>query len=116
MIRYLAAAAVLVAGPAFAQAAAAPDHSMHAGHASHGDHAAHGAAHAKLTLDSPIEAIVANPKGRAVLDAALPGLTTHEHYPHFKAMTLNQVAPMSNGMVSAETLAKVKAELEAIEG
>lgn len=109
MIKYLAAAAVLAAGPAFAQTAPAHDHSMHG---AHGDHAAH----AKLTLDTPIEAIVAHPKGKAILDAALPGLTTHEHYPHFKAMTLSQVAPMSNGMVSAEALAKVKAELEAIGG
>ena len=38
-----------------------------------------------------------------------------EHYPMFKAMTLNQIAPMSNGQVSAEALAKVKADLEAIQ-
>lgn len=106
MIRILAAAAVLASGPALAQTAPAQDHSMHAGHA---------AAQGKLSLDTPVEAIVANPKGKAVLDAQLPGLTTHEHYPMFKAMTLNQIAPMSNGQVSAEALAKVKADLEAIQ-
>lgn len=111
MIRYLAAAAVLAAAPALAQSGPAADHSAHAGHGAHADHAAH----AKLTLDTPIEAIVASPKGKAVLDAQLPGLSTHEHYPMFKSMTLNQVAPMSNGQVSAEALAKVKAELEAIQ-
>lgn len=115
MIRILAAAAVLASGPALAQTAPAQDHSMHAGHADHSAHAGHAAAQGKLSLDTPVEAIVANPKGKAVFDAQLPGLTTHEHYPMFKAMTLNQIAPMSNGQVSAEALAKVKADLEAIQ-
>jgi hypothetical protein len=71
-------------------------------------------AQAKLTIDSPIESIAANPAGKAVLDKDLPGLTSHEAFDSFKAMSLKDVAPMSNGVISDEALAKVAADLAAI--
>lgn len=89
----------------------AQDHSGQAGHA---DHASHAAATAKLSLDTPVEAIVADAKGKAVLDAELPGLTTHEHYPMFKAMSLKQLAGMAPDKLTPEALAKVEAGLAAI--
>lgn len=69
---------------------------------------------ARLSLDTPIETIAADEKGKAVLDADLPGLTTHEHYDMFKGMTLNQLAPMAGDKMTGEVLAKVKADLAAI--
>ena len=107
------AAAALVAAPAMAQ-----DHSAHAGmdHSAHAgmDHSAHAKAAAKFSLDTPIATLVADEKAKAVLDANLPGLTTHEHYEMFKGMSLAQIAPMAGDKMPAEALAKVKTELAAL--
>lgn len=87
-----AALSVLVAAPAFAQAPAAA---------------------AALSVEStPIETIAANPAAKAVLDQDLPGLTTHEAYDQFKAMTLTQVAPMSEGKITPEALKTLQADLD----
>lgn len=80
----------------------------------HADHAAHAPAAARFTLDTPIAAIAADEQGKAVLDANLPGLTTHEHFQMFKGMSLNQLAPMAGDKLPAEALAKVGAALAAI--
>jgi hypothetical protein len=71
-------------------------------------------AHARLSLDTPVEAIVADQAGKAVLDADLPGVTTHEHYDMFKSMTLRQLSTMAPDKLTAEILAKVEADLAAI--
>ncbi|MGH6909497.1 MAG: hypothetical protein ACREEG_04860, partial [Phenylobacterium sp.] len=97
-----AALSVLAAAPAFAQAPAAPAP------------AAPAAAGALSVENTPIETIVANPAGKAVLDKDLPGLTTHEAYDQFKAMTLAQVAPMSQGAITPEALKTVQADLDKI--
>ena len=72
------------------------------------------AASAALTLDSPIQDIAANPAGKAILDKDLPGLTSHPAYDQFKAMSLKDVAPMSNGAISDAALAKTGADLAAL--
>jgi hypothetical protein len=95
--------AVALATPALAQTA---DHSAHMA-----TPAATATAAAKFTLDTPIEQIVADPKAKAVLDADLPGVSTHQAYDMFKSMSLNQVAPMSQGKITPEALAKVQADL-----
>ena len=101
-----AALSVLAAAPAFAQAPAAP--------APAAAPAAPAAAGALNVESTPIETIVANPAGKAVLDKDLPGLTTHEAYDQFKAMTLAQVAPMSQGAITPEALKTVQADLDKI--
>lgn len=75
--------------------------------------AAPGAA-AALSLDTPIETIAANPAGKAVLEANMPGITTHAQYAMFKGMTLKQVAPMSGGQITEAVLAKTQADLAGI--
>ena len=72
------------------------------------------AAAAKFSLDTPIETIVADPAAKAVLDADLPGVSTHPAYDQFKSMSLSQVQPMSQGALTDEALAKVKTDLAAI--
>ena len=62
-------------------------------------------------LDTPIEAIAADPAGKAVLDRDLPGLTTHPMYEQFKTMSLNDVQPMSQGAITDPALAKTKVDL-----
>ena len=70
---------------------------------------------ARLSLDTPVEAIAADAAGKAVLDAALPGLTTHEHYEMFKGMSLRALSGMAPDKLPAEALAKVEAELAKIQ-
>lgn len=69
---------------------------------------------AKFTLDSPIEMIVADPAGKAVIDKDLPGTTTHPMYDQFKTMSLNQVAPMAADKMTPVLMAKVQADLAAV--
>ena len=94
-----AAALALFAPAAFAQTAPAP---------------AAPAAAAKFSLDTPIEALVADAKAKAVLDADLPGVTTHASYEMFKTFSLRAVQPMSGGKLTDEILKKVEADLAAI--
>ncbi|WP_219892381.1 hypothetical protein [Aquisediminimonas profunda] len=72
------------------------------------------AAVAAFSIDSPIEQLVANPATKAVLEADFPGVTTHPAYEQFKAMSLKQLAPYSNGIITDEMLAKASADLAAV--
>ncbi len=91
-MRHIALAALaLVAAPVAAEVASAP-----------------------LTIDSPIAALAADPRAKAVLDEALPGLTRHRMYGFFKSMSLKTLQPMSRGKVSDAALAKIAAGLAAI--
>lgn len=69
------------------------------------------AAAAKFNLDTPIQDIVADAKAKAALESVFPGISTHESYEMFKAMSLNQVAPYSNGAITAEALVKAQKAL-----
>lgn len=69
---------------------------------------------AKFTVDTPLETIVADPAAKAVIDANMPGLTTHQMYDAFKGMSLKQLQPMSGGKITDEGLAKVGAALAAV--
>ncbi|OQW71485.1 MAG: hypothetical protein BVN33_15875 [Proteobacteria bacterium ST_bin13] len=69
---------------------------------------------AKLSIDSSIEQLVASPAGKAVLEGAIPGISSHPSYDSFKAMTLTQVQPYSGGVVTDEIIAKVTAGLAGI--
>jgi hypothetical protein len=73
------------------------------------------AAAGKLTLDTPIETIEADAKGKEVLTADLGmDLAQHPAYESFKSMSLNQVAPMSQGKITDDVLKKVATDLAAI--
>lgn len=116
---FVLAATALVAAPALAQ-----DHSAHAGM----DHSAHttesvapttteidaAALKAPLTLDTPIETLMANPKARSIVELNIIGIASHPAYEQFKGLSLHQVQPYSNGMITDEMLAKIAAELAAL--
>lgn len=72
------------------------------------------AAAAKFTVDMPIEAIAADPKAKAVLDAVFPGMTTHAMYEQFKGMTLKQLQPMASDQITDAGIAKLTTELAAL--
>ena len=69
---------------------------------------------AKFTVDMPIEAIAADPKAKAALDAVFPGMTTHAMYEQFKGMSLKALQPMASDKITDEGIAKLAAELAAI--
>ena len=69
---------------------------------------------APLTLDTPIETIVADPAGKAVIDREMPDLQKHEAYEMIKGMSLKQLQPISGGAVTDEMLVKVGAGLTAV--
>ena len=74
----------------------------------------HAEAPAKLTVESPIEALMANEATKAVVVKHLGPLDQHPFYGQFKGMTLAQVQPLSNGQITPETIEKIKTELDAL--
>ncbi len=72
------------------------------------------AAAARLNLDTPLEAIYADAAGAAVMEANAPGMNKHQMYDMFKGMSLRALAPMSQGMITDEMLAKIEKDLAAI--
>ena len=99
-IRLLALPILLAATPTFAQQGEPGEKSAEAA--------------VKLTIDSSIEALMANEVARAVVEAHLPGLDAHPAYLQFKGMSLPAVQPFSQGVVTDEVLAKIKAGLAAL--
>ncbi|WP_298306387.1 hypothetical protein [uncultured Erythrobacter sp.] len=69
---------------------------------------------ASLTIDSSIEALMANEATKAIVIKHLGPLDQHPFYGQFKGMTLAQVQPMSNGQITDETIEKIKTELSAL--
>jgi hypothetical protein len=69
---------------------------------------------AKFTVDTPIETLMADPVAKAVVEANLPGMSTHMMYDQFKSLSLAALAPMSAGKISEQALAKITEGLAAI--
>jgi hypothetical protein len=78
------------------------------------DAAAPAAPAAAFTIDTPIEALMADERAKAVLTKHLPGIDQHPAYEQFKAISLKALAPFSQGMISDELLGKIDADLAAI--
>lgn len=107
-MKILASAAVLalIAVPAFAQQTASTSTAAPAPAAGTGAAATTATATA-LTIDSPIETIVANPAGKAVLDEVIPGMTSHPAFDQFKSMTVKQLQPLAQGLITDEMVTKI---------
>ena len=71
-------------------------------------------ASAGYTLETPIEVIVADPRGQAVINKDIPKLLSNPNYDMFKGMSLKTVAMFSRGQLTDEKLALVKADLGAL--
>ena len=65
-------------------------------------------------LRCPIETIVADAAGKAVLDADLPGLSTHQYYEMFKSMSLRSLAKAYPDKLAPDAVAKTETDLAAI--
>ena len=71
-------------------------------------------AEAALTIETPIETLMANEGAREVVLAELPELESSPYYPQIKGMSLKAVQPYSQGMVTDEMLANISAGLAEI--
>lgn len=67
-----------------------------------------------LSIDTPVETLVATPPAKAALDADIPGLTTHPMYEKFKHESLRTLAPKFGGAITDKDLAKLQADLAAL--
>lgn len=67
-----------------------------------------------FTLDTPIGALLADYRSKAVLDKDMPGLSTDKNLDKFKPLSLNKLAPLSGGRLTPELLAKVGKHLAKI--
>lgn len=64
-----------------------------------------------FTLNTPVERIAADPRGKAVLDRDVPGLMANKNYPMFDEMSLSEIAIVSGGRLTRSKLALVKSDL-----
>lgn len=103
LVLTVAAFVCLAPAAAFAQTAPAPSA------------ATAPAAAAKFNLDTPIEAIVADEKAKAVLATSLGAdVTANPAYESFKSMSLRQVQPFAPDKLTDEVLKKVETGLAAV--
>ena len=102
-------AALMAAAPAFAQGTPAPAAPAPAPAAQ-----AAPAADAKDNLDTPLQDIVADGKGKAVIEKHFPGMIALPEYEMFKAISLSQLQPYSNGKITDEMLAATAKDLAEI--
>ncbi len=93
----LALAAVAITAPAYAA-----------------EEAATTATAAAFTVETPIEALMADERAKAVVVKHLAGIDQHPAYEQFKALSLKSLAPFSQGLITEDVLAKIAADLAAI--
>jgi hypothetical protein len=69
-----------------------------------------------FSMDTPVDRIAADQRGKAVLDRDLPGLMASRSYVLFDDMSLSQIATLSGGKLTETKLALVQADLSLISG
>jgi hypothetical protein len=102
-MRLVLAAAAL----AFVSVAAAAQDGAH-------QHAAAPASAARLNLDTPLETIMADAAGAALIESVAPGTSAHPQYAAFKGMSLRELSMIASDKLTPEVLAKLEAALAQI--
>lgn len=64
-----------------------------------------------FSLDTPVETIAANQRGKAILERDMPGLMSSGSYLLFEDMSLSQIATMSGGRLTETKLNLVQTDL-----
>lgn len=100
-------AALMAAAPVLAQGSTAPAPAPAPATAAP-------ASDAKFNLDTPLQDIVADEKGKAVIEKHFPGMMALPEYEMFKAISLSQLQPYSNGKITDEMLAATAKDLAEI--
>jgi hypothetical protein len=65
-----------------------------------------------FTLDTPLDVIAADTRGKAVLMQDVPGVMTNPKYGMFDDMSLSQLALVANGRIPQKQLDQVQADLD----
>ncbi len=66
---------------------------------------------ASFSVQTPIDKIAADERGKAVLDRDVPGVMNNPHYMLFSCMSLSQLASLSGGKLSQSKLNQVNSDL-----
>jgi hypothetical protein len=69
-----------------------------------------------FSLDTPIAALIADPRAKAILDRDVPGMSDDPNLPKFQTLSLRKLAPLSGGQMTPALLAKIGTDLAAIDG
>lgn len=69
---------------------------------------------AKPNIGWTIGDLLKNEKSAAVLEKHVPGISDHPARPQFEGMTLEEVAPLSNGELTQEMIDAIDADLKAL--
>jgi len=64
-----------------------------------------------LSLDTPVEHIAADPRGKAIVNHDVPGLLASPSYFMFENMSLSQIAAVSGGQITKAELDLAQADL-----
>lgn len=67
-----------------------------------------------FSANSPIAAIVSDPQAKEVLDRIFPTLTDHAAFDQFKALSLRQLQPYSDGGITDARIAEAEEAFKAI--
>ena len=67
-----------------------------------------------LSIDSTLGEILADEKGKAVLEKHLPGVTSMPEIDMAKGYSLRAIAPMSQGLITDEMLKAIAEDLSKI--
>lgn len=70
---------------------------------------------ANPTIDSPIKDLLADPDTAAILEKHLPGISDHPARPQFEGMTLAEVMPLSEGVITQDIIDAIDADIKALE-
>ncbi len=70
---------------------------------------------ANPTIDSPIKDLLADPDTSAILEKHLPGISDHPARPQFEGMTLAEVMPLSEGVITQDIIDAIDADIKALE-
>ena len=69
---------------------------------------------ARLNLDTPLEAIMADPAGAALIESVAPGTSAHPQYGAFKGMSLRELSMIASDKLTPEVLTRPEAALAQI--
>lgn len=64
-----------------------------------------------FSLNTPVNKIAADPRGKAILERDVPGLLSNRNYMLINDMSLSQIASVSCGRLTATRLDQVEADL-----
>lgn len=69
---------------------------------------------ARFNLDTPLEAIMADPAGAALIESVAPGTSAHPQYGAFKGMSLRELSMIASDKLTPEVLGKLEVALAQI--